>query len=193
LIARPHLLAAALLLAIAGCMLPHRVGVTADGAPQYEQVRIVYTAHAAQGACFLPAAYSSADAEGERWAMPQLTIEYPHPDGDPALARATLRLLPVNAEAGPPRNRFIRLAAWRESLLPEHADDGSIVGVLDVPKHQLDLLIVDLARTGYFDPQTVPSAPARLAVQIDSGRLAKPWSFEPRLDDFVVRTQAAGL
>ena len=57
----------------------------------------------------------------------------------------------------------------------------------DFPKEQLDLLILELARGGFFDDQKRPEDRTHLSVRIDRGKAAKAWTAEPRLDDFIDR------
>lgn len=207
--ARAWLPTIALVCFVPACMLPLKIKVTRDGGPQYTRLTIVYEAHGSQGAVFLPTAYSPDLSEplefdeeaGERWAIPRLTIEYPHPNGSTDMALATLRHVPATREASQHNRRSVRVrtAPIRKSLhasLPRVRRDKAeerIVGVMDVPKHQLDLLLLDLANNGFFDPQIRPISPAMLSVRIDRGRTAKPWSFDARLDDLVIRTQSSGF
>lgn len=57
--------------------------------------------------------------------------------------------------------------------------------VLDIPRSQIDFLIMDLANSGFLDDQTRPMHSIHLDLRIDHSRIRKPWSREPRLDDII--------
>ncbi len=58
---------------------------------------------------------------------------------------------------------------------------------LIVPRQQIDLLILDLARTGFFDGFEPPGARSPLNVTIDGARVSRNWRLDDRLLDFAHR------
>jgi hypothetical protein len=195
---------AALLAVAGGCALSHKVAVNGSGAPQYERVDISYRIPGTHGPLARRAHNETGviGAAGERespsaaTSAGTLTIEYPHPQGDPAMARATLRL----SQQSTSRSKSL-VGAWRSHLswlpgatvarevTPAAADE---VWVLDFPRQQLDLMLFDLANSGFFDDQSRHEGSAHLSVTIDRGRASKTWSPEARLDDVVLRVQREG-
>jgi len=158
-----------------GCQTTHAVSVGADGAPQYEQAKVVYEvsqkwidvgtepsvklAYAKSHplkAAIKSRQESRAITEPAR-PVSRLTIEYPHPDGNAELAQATLEM-PGDDKA------------FRE------------VAVTDIRKSELDLLLVNLANGGAFDSEQRPSGDTQVAVEIDGHGIARRWTNEPRLD-----------
>ena len=213
-----------LLVCLSGCGLPHRVPLTKAGAPDYDHVNLVYEFEGPQRVLSnlsqqtdrpIPASYRSggnrSDAPDD-WSAARLSIQFPHPSGNPNLGRATLRLSRTLSGAEEPKLtlrqklmtgvRPVRLRDFRsarqkpsigESLSrSESARGAELVRVLDFPKQQLDLLIVDLALSGFFDGQKRQAGGAWLDVHIDRGHTTKIWTPEPRLDDFVDRVFREG-
>jgi len=195
------LLAAALLPLMVGCAIPYRVGVNDRGAPRYKRVDISYRipgshralAHNADGDGVIAA---SAETDAIR-STATLKIAYPHPEDKPQLARATLRVSEMPKQ-GPTRSIVTRLRSsisWLPgSQMPtkeiQTADDE--VWVLDFPREQLDLMLVDLAQSGFFEDQSRHEGTVWLSIAIDRGSMSKTWSAEARLDDFVQRVQREG-
>lgn len=198
--------------AFVGCRTGGRLAVTETGAPQYNQVNLVYELNGEsrdiplEAGGVAPASYSAASAKpGERWTLARLSIQYPHPDGMPGMARATLRL---SGHTSNERGRGTEASAplvgrlWELpelfSTAPESdqltltAARDDEVWVLDFPKPQLDLLLADLGKSGFFESQTRTDAGTRLEVAIDRGKTTKPWTPEPRLDDFIARVHSEG-
>ncbi len=139
------------------------------------------------------------DKRSERWTVARLTIHYPHPDGVPNLARATLRL------SGRHRDGLAASpAALDEPGLIDDSDESSPrpahvspacddeIWVLDVPRQQVDELIDELKRAGYFTPQQRTQPGTQLEVEVDRVHSVKAWTPEPRLDDFVSRVRNEG-
>ena len=203
------LLAVALPL-IGGCRLSYKVPVSRTGAPEYDHLQIVYDI---QGNCGALASrtFQQMAAQSDQpvqqvgqtaaFSRATLRIEYPHPDGAEGLVRATLRLThEARADDSEP-------ASWTEAFRKglqwmtiggqtEQSDStaGSEdeVWVLDFPKQQLDLVLVDLADTGFFDEKQHREGGTRLSVTIDRGQTAKTWTSEPRLDDLMARVYREG-
>jgi hypothetical protein len=140
------------------------------------------------------------------WATATLAIQYPHPDGSTDKAQATLRLSSQNpAKAAPAQTRLFGFDLLAARSLTPPADSPEAVAsgappaspddeiwVLDFPKQQLDLLLVDLAGNGFFAAQMRNDPGTHLDVQIDRGRTEKAWTPEPRLDHFVARVYREG-
>jgi hypothetical protein len=197
----------------AGCSLPQRVSVSESGTPLYQQVDIVYQLSGSHGALEHASLERSVeDASGvespvprpSTWASAQLRIQCPHPSGMDDRALVTLQLsetLIVFRETDPTPaeqlrhglNRAVSFAADDQpATSAELWGDAAATYTLEVPRYQLDLLLVDLADSGFFDDQRRPSAGSRLSVRIEGGKLTKTWSPDPRLDDFVTRTYRDG-
>lgn len=201
---------------LAGCRLPNQLSASKSGTPQYERANIVYELDGTQRA--LPLASTEIkpvtfDGDSEtvaaaapEWAGASLSIQYPHPDGTPDTARATLRLT-----AEPPHDSPSAVAQARRWLgwgnpaestaTADRASDkltkkapvrDDEIWVLDIPKQQLDLLLAELQGNGFFQAQTRAESGTRLDVQLNGGRLHKEWSAEPRLDHFMARVYKEG-
>lgn len=199
---------------VAGC-LPHRVGLTSTGMPQYADCNIRYriasplrtiVAHRGPSdASILPASHSEmADAPERDWTAATLTVSYPHPDGIPDMARVELQLLRlVPREFAPPPSftermkRTLKASPFGQSSMVPAERAGVAVSareirVLDLPQYEIDLLILELARSGFFDAQHRPTGKAAINVRIDRGQTAKRWTAEPRLDELVARVYCDG-
>jgi hypothetical protein len=195
-------------LVLSGCQSA-RIAATSDApAVDYKEVELTYNVSGQYREIPLelgavqPA--SSQSKTLERWSAARLSIQYPHPEGKADLARATLRLSGhVSKPASSPRSGHAPTGATLSELpdlfgsesgdefaLPSARDDE--IWVLDFPKQQLDLLMADLRRNGFFDSQTRPDPGTRLEVSLEGHRTAKAWTPEPRLDDFVARVHGEG-
>jgi len=204
------------------------VSVSQTGEPQYEQLTMAYEVDRTRGGLSLVSLepiQPAGETEGEPatstdvdWNSARLSVEYPHPGGDPDIAQIRLHVSkhshPSNdgLGGGPVGHQFdspIALVSWTvestdlesdppgkaklrldSTLAPDEANEE--VWVLDLPKRELDLLLFDLAGTGYFEDQTRPRGLAQLEVTIDGGHTAKIWTPEPRLDDLVARVYRDG-
>ena len=90
----------------------------------------------------------------------------------------------------PSQSGLARFSIWRNKPASEStathavvAGPGDRVRFLDIPKLELDLLLVDLANSGFFDDQERLATTGQLDVTINRGRVAKRWTREARLDD----------
>ncbi len=174
------------MISISGCRTPHRVELTSTGAPSFQTTEIVYELddpgrilgnestyaaelvnYAANGTGNVPQSGASSSAK--------LTIRYPSPSGNTDDVRCTL-LVTGSAIAGSKAN----------------SRTAHQVRILDVPKSELDLLLVDLANVGFFDDAKGLGRAAKLTVAIDRGQTTKQWDHVPRLDDFVDRVYREG-
>ena len=182
-----------------GCAMSHKVAVNDTGAPQYQRVDISYripASHKALARNVDPIQRASGQAEISR-SNADLRIEYPHPQNKPGMVRATLRLSrkPAVAESQSFVGRLRSNISWlpgseQPSRVSPSVDDE--VWVLDFPRQQLDLMLVDLAHSGFFDDQNRHEGTAFLSINIDRGSVSKVWSPEARLDDVVLRVQREG-
>lgn len=202
-----------LALTASGCQLPSRIKLTKTGSPQYDRANIVYrldgglrplplTDAEIKAVSFEDAvsAKPSVTAVNSEWSTATLSVQYPHPDGTPDLARATLRLSAVPAgESGysiSHASRWLGRAQATEPSLngdpakPPLRDDE--IWVLDLPRQELDLLVTDLQKNGFFQAQTRAETGTNLDVRLDYGRVNKQWSAEPRLDQFISRVYQEG-
>lgn len=195
-----------------GCQMPSRIKLSKSGEPQYERANIVYRLDGElrplpltdaeikpisfDDAVLGPSVASSGNSE---WTTATLSVQYPHPDGTPELARATLRLsvMPSGGSgfAISQASRWLGKGRSEPPVLEEfhkpiQRDDE--IWVLDLPKQELDLLVADLQKSGFFQAQTRTESGTNLDVQLDSGRINKEWSAEPRLDQFISRVYIEG-
>ena len=168
-------------LAAAGCQSTHVVGLRSDGAPSYEQAKVVYEVSASRVDLEdnsaveleyvkthpLKAAVASRQASQARSSLDEqvarMTIEYPHPNGDENLAHAVVEL-------------------------PEGDGVYRQVAANDIERHELDLLLVSLANGGAFDTEQRPTGNAQVTVEFDGHAHSKRWTSEPRLDRLAYET-----
>ncbi len=195
---------------VVGCTRHHTVAKSTTGAPKYDRLEVVYDLQDGHGAlsssAIQPVEYVSEEAGAairtttKAWSRATLRIESPHPEAKSGQARLTLRLArreatrPTTSEPSADKSvtdRVLAYVPWTES----DGETGTVVEevwVLDVPREEIDLLLVDLARTGYFEEGTRPNAAAHLDVQIDKGRESKAWHTSPRMDELAERVRSEG-
>lgn len=176
----------AVLAVFAGCRAQQRVGVSHTGSPVFDEFRAEYRfaqpgellgrsfstdTDSLTGRAVMPVSWESGYAEAI------LLIECPHPSGDASLARATVSLQPDPTSV---------------------VSGGSETRVMALPRSCIELLIVDLARSGFFDAQqrsdVAGSAVERtsLSVRIDRGHTRREWQTDERLLDIAHRTLTEG-
>lgn len=187
-----------------GCTLSEKIAVDDTGAPIYEHLHIVYEHQNADSALQSPTSEQAGAADIEpvdwqesAWPVVRLEISYPHPQAPSQFGRATVvysdrPLSAANGEeppGGPRGSGLERRSVWRNkpasAATATHAvaaGPGDRVRCLDIPKLELDLLLVDLANSGFFDDQERVAATGQLDVTINRGRVAKRWTREARLD-----------
>lgn len=214
-----HLLICTACVIPSGCLAPHKVARTETGGPEYSKARLIYrlsqssTKSGTQFSTTAPglvdlvsAANDVLEEETAAWETARLEIIYPHPDGNTSTARVVLQLSHDATVAEPaavskPLGTRIRQAAAVLPFVDEPADrmdpvttpEGfENVRMLDIPREQLDLLLVDLAGSGLFEDQKRPDGGTTLDVTLDRGRVRKAWTPEPRLDDLVMRVWREG-
>lgn len=180
-----------------GCRGSANRSFTDTGAPHYRRAKLVYEIDSylrplPLSTDIVDAGSAQVDLAGDEpadepaaapWTVAQLSIDYPHPDGDTGRARAILRLTHDD-----PKGDGVSLASADTSS----ADHSEEVRILDFPKQQLDLLLTDLNGSGFFERQLRRGAGTFLDVRLDWGRTQKAWTPEPRLDHFVARVYEEG-
>jgi len=203
-----------MLAALVGCRTPSVA--TESGIPDYEHLQLVYDVNSqfrslpltSQFVTGLQGESSLADelgldeksvaetpSQSEGWKGVRLQIDYPHPDGFPGLARATLRLTTRPEPVYSPidgRPFQIQEAPLELDTLSARACDDEL-WTLDIPRQQLNALVAELNSNGFFRSQLRPEVGTRLAVQIDGhSPVERNWTPEPQLDEVVHRVHTAG-
>jgi hypothetical protein len=111
------------------------------------------------------------------WSGATLQLQYPHPAGLEDHVRATLRL-----SRG--------LAAESDDCGMCRPDDE--VWSLDIPRAELETVLASLTRNGYFRSEQLPAVATQLTIVKDGHTTARPWAFEPHLDQIIVRVYREG-
>jgi hypothetical protein len=175
---------------IAGCSLPHKVGISKTGIPEYDRIHIVYDRLDAEGIllgnwieqCEATSSGESLETPtgelGKTASRVRLTIEYPLPNSAQELARATVQLIPaaaVETSVSQAPTSFVGYVRdGVQKLLPGENETNTPqaveIGVYDFPRQELDLLLIDLAKNGFFGSQTRPGTKSRIHVQVDRGK-----------------------
>lgn len=193
-----------------------QVHLSETGNPQYQRIHLEYDVDGSardiplEGAGLAQVGYEHPAGGDLNWTVAELSIDYPHPEGKAGMARATLRLSnrpkelpapPVLEEKKSLTTRIKEIPEWFsrseaapvEPVIPaKPAALDDEIWVLDFPQYQLDLLVLDLSRGGFFEAQQRNQPGTRLDVSIDAGRTEKSWTPEPRLDAFVNRVHEEG-
>jgi hypothetical protein len=179
---------------MSGCRLPNR---SADNSlASYEHATISYEV---AGCCrrilageseITPVAYSTDQAATSSvtnesiWKSAQLSIQFPHPDEMADMAQVKLRLsslapddeMPQVSEAGPLAGGVCNDELW----------------VMDIPKVELDQLLIQLSNRGQTAVGHRPVAEAHLNVTVNQQATANTSKREPQLDEFVKRVYQQG-
>jgi hypothetical protein len=167
-----------------GCALPEKVQLTETGAPEYQQLHIVYDIKTDQQNVRLdrPAVIqtvshsseSSPHDSGFQDARLRLEIQYPYASTQPGFAHVTLRVLATGGYSGP------TIDGMEEML------------VIDVPKPEIDAVLFELARAGFFDHEPSTPPQSHLDVTFNHGQVAKSWGADPKLDKLVAMLRTYG-
>jgi hypothetical protein len=193
----------------AGCASREKVKVTSAGTPDYQELHVAYDvndtgARAVDSPIVRSVGHVESIAEEPEHARRlRLEIEYPYPGIHPQFVHVTLRMLPAGpkgsadeakieaAEQDFPRgfsNSTLRPSAsglvQRKAAAPAPKLKGECL-VIDMPKYEVDSLLVDLATDGFFDGDGKPDGESHLDVTCNKGQVEKGWKREPRLDDMV--------
>lgn len=187
----------------AGCTTTEKIKVSKTGAPEYQQLHVVYDSKADDGPPRLdePPTIRQTSAVAQSrddcsWTKAdfRLEIQYPCPGVHPAFARATLRVHPVDADNPKPAKKN---SSWfgsskksppPETKPAEPADGGKHVDemlVLDLPRTELDAVLADLAHDGYFTRPNIVHGQSQLHIDCNKGQVQKRWNREPRLDAMI--------
>jgi hypothetical protein len=209
---------AALCLCSVGCRLPNRVMLDDNGRPDYQTAMISYELDGTQRQLPLgdgeatevktvgytvdgtaPPLQPKVESESI-WKTARLSIEYPHPELQLGMARATLRL---SAHVG--TGGTASLSEDKPSLADQLLDkfgwdsnDSALelcndeLWVLDLPKSQLDQFLTDLSSDGFFEADLSYETAANLEVDADFGRTSKNWAPQPKLDQLITQVYREG-
>jgi hypothetical protein len=177
-------LSLALLVSTCGCRTAQVVTADTHGAPQYQQLRLVYDlvepalrqsggtapldleyAKSRPVQAYLISRGSSPDTFKERPFL-RLSIEYPceRLEGDRAL---------------------VTLAE------PAGTEQWQAVAETALSRKELDVLFVHLVNGGLCESETHLRGGTRIAIEVDGTAMEKPWNREPRLDRLAVETYDA--
>lgn len=201
------------LLASGGCRIPQQAAVSlnSSGVPHYDQLHLTYVVDGMHRA-FPPSLAEKNQAErGEipggtdlrkqrAWERVSLVVQYPHPSGDKSMARATLHLRAPsgNSPKRGPNGLGRRILAQELSYVqrlsrnPNHLQPGDEVRVLDVSRAQLDDMLVNLSRNGFFDAQERSDSGTAVDLHLDQNHVQKTWVAEPPLERLLARVYREG-
>lgn len=202
-----ELTCAAALVAVAslGCSSVHWPGGTQRPAaePQH-QVSLTYRTESdrlnllARGKSDGPQLVSYDEPQAGRvpeFTQSTLRIEYPHPHGREGYALAT-----VVFEASPEDAHKSGISALWSKVTGSSDDDGSQARrpwfretwTLDVPRWQLDQVLGQLKKSGYFHRSKTLGAEVEISTQIDDVRFSKPFTAVSELDSFILSIRSRG-
>lgn len=148
------------------------------------------------------------------WRTARVNVQYPHPDGRHDVARVSLFLSYKSGSKFESDKQGLSViskpaeilrASWKsepaqvEQAVVKLGDEPPFSDslpadeewALDVPKWELDLLLVDLANSGFFDQHRAAGS-GHLTVSIDDGTVDKSIVSEARLDELAIRTYHEG-
>jgi hypothetical protein len=134
-------------------------------------------------------------------ALATLSIVYPHPDGDPAMALAE-----VVVEAQPGLNAtddadkkvwkawFRRIGEVADDVLPgvKLADGVYEAMALGVPLVEVDKAVADLRAAGFFQHPGAGRTGATIVARLDGREVAKSWTRLRSLDDLLSQVRSEG-
>ncbi len=182
-----------------GCRTSRKLELTQSGAPAFESFEAEYeipvadfhlqrsfatgSKHAetdSAGHAVQPVSASSDDASNngndkrrsDDRGQARLKIQCPASPGKADEARLTIEI-----ESSPSGNSSPKSSKTRQLI---------------VPRQQVELLIFDLARAGFFDSPDPPGARSPLSVTIDGARVSRNWRADDRLLDFAHRVYHRG-
>ncbi|MCC7423304.1 MAG: hypothetical protein IT428_23760 [Planctomycetaceae bacterium] len=218
---RTPLLVAGLLALLPGCHSVGKVNFDENCQIEAERIEIHYVLDGYRGGYWSRALMLNPPSEGGGInEMPEanpattcqraeLHVMWPHPECQPGMARAIIRLWhrgqpePVHRPKlamGRSYGKFLH-AMDRRVVIPEEMPErceqkpqaiAPSIYTLDFARSELDLILPDLVCAGYFTDQWRPNGGTRLIIQIDDKRYQKEWTCEPRLDDLLTRVSEDG-
>lgn len=120
----------------------------------------------------------------------KLSLQYPHPQGRPDMALAVLTV----DRKGDSSNEVT--AFWNK--ITGHANIASSrpapleVWALDIPKQELDLMVVELRRDNFFRRSKVMGVKAFVGTEIDGVRFGKDYHEIAAFDALILRVRSQG-
>lgn len=171
-----------------GCRTARKLEVTPSGAPAFDTFEAEYEVPVAASHfqrsfddSSLPTETPSSGSAVE----PVSGVAPGTVTGSQQTARLTIMCPASPAE---PNEARLTLNTWFGT-----AEDGNVdsksqeTRQLIIPRQQVELLIIDLARAGFFDSPDPPGARSPLRVTIDGARVTRNWRTDDRLLDFAHR------
>lgn len=177
-----------------GCRTARRLELTESGAPAFERFEAEYEIPFADSHLQRSFADNSKDAEtvsaGSTVQPVSATSDAASNSGkgkDSEKGRRRTRLK-IECPASPNKPDEARLileipSSLSGSLSTESCETRQLI----VPRKQVELLILDLARAEFFDSPDPPGARSPLSVTIDGARVTRNWRADDRLLDFAHR------
>ena len=182
-----------------GCRTARRLELTQSGAPAFESFEAEYEIPVAES--HLQRSFAdnskhaetvSADSVVQRVSASSDTASNSGKGKDSENDRRRTRLK-IQCPASPDKSDEARLileiqSSSSGSLSTESRETRQLI----VPRQQVELLIFDLARAGFFDSPDPPGARSPLSVTIDGARVSRNWRADDRLLDFAHRAYHRG-
>ena len=199
---RPAATFVTLLLAVTvpfGCRTTRKLELTQTGAPAFERFEAEYEFSAASFHLERTFATSTqepqaiAEDSAVRKVSAQRTTPPDHKESDSGTLRTARLKIECPASADAPDEARLTLELLTTPEMKTAAKSGSANSTskercqLIVPRQQIELLIIDLARTGFFDGNEPPGPRLPLTVTIDGARVSRNWQTDDRLLDFAHR------
>jgi len=188
-----------------GCRTTRTLELTQSGAPAFERFSAEYeipTAHMHLDRTFAGESEAASPADDSAVIQPVAAETEESQDAPPAkpipdetqlLDRTRAARLTIECPAASDRPEEARLTLEVQTgSTGTGAESASEVRELIVPRQQVELLIVDLARAGFFDGGEPPGARSSLSVAIDGARVTRSWRIDDRLLDFAHRVLHRG-
>lgn len=132
----------------------------------------------------------------------KLIIDYPHPAGHTDLALARVEIvsrLPDGEPIAPTPEGWSGVvsrvsSAARETIAGATSDDRVIreSWELAIRKTELDAIVAELNRSGYFDSKARREPGVKVAATLDGSKLRKDWQQTPELDALMLRVRNHG-
>lgn len=182
------------------------------------RVALTYVAHMPEGGVFISQSGiqqaggetdQTTDLGGQQWAMAELRIDLPHPDGRTDVGRATVELKPLscgercatkslsevrNDRQGERQSRYSMWVSrwfWRAkpmgTELPQNA-----VATLDLPRSEIERILAHLENQGHFRRGVEDQGPARLELLHNQRKISHACEYDAILDELVCQVWAQG-
>jgi hypothetical protein len=183
-----------------------------------KRVALTYVAHMPEGGVFISNSAiqqaggndeNTADLVGQQWAMAELRIDLPHPDGRTDVGRATVELKPLScgercdskslSEVRSDRQseRQSRYSMWVNRWLWRAKPQGvelppNAVATLDLPRSEIEQILTHLEKQGHFRRNAENQGPARLDVLCNQRKITHACGYDEVLDKLVCEVWARG-